>query len=60
MQDPGDRVTGSMKFRLVLQPVMAAIFAIRPGLKDARMGAPAYFWSLVINPTSRADMLKDG
>ena len=27
-----DRVTGPMKFRLILQPVMASIFAIIAGL----------------------------
>ena len=29
------RVSGPMKFRLVLQPLMASIFAIRAGLRDA-------------------------
>ena len=35
-----DRVTGPMKFRLVLQPIMATIFAIHAGLHDARAGQP--------------------
>ena len=55
-----DRVTGPMKFRLVLQPVMASIFAIMSGLKDARAGNPPYFWALLTEPAHRADMLKDG
>jgi hypothetical protein len=55
-----DRVSGPMKFRLVLQPVMASIFAIRSGLADARAGKPPYFWSLVTDPAQRDDMLKDG
>jgi hypothetical protein len=38
-----DRVNGPMKFRLVLQPVMASIFAIVAGLKDAKAGKPPYF-----------------
>ncbi len=54
------RVTGPMKFRLVLQPVMASIFAIMSGLKDARAGNPPYFWALLTEPAHRADMLKDG
>jgi hypothetical protein len=54
------RVSGPMKFRLVLQPAMAAFFAIRSGLADARAGKPPYFWALVSNPTERGDMLKDG
>jgi len=55
-----DRVSGPMKFRLVLQPVMAAIFAIRSGLADARAGKPPYFWTLVSDPAQRADMIKSG
>ena len=55
-----DRVSGPMKFRLVLQPIMASIFAIKAGLHDARVGKPPYFWSLVTDPAHRAEMLKDG
>jgi len=60
LEDMASRVTGPMKFRLVLQPVMAAIFAIRSGLADARNGKPAYFWALFSDPAHRADMLEDG
>jgi hypothetical protein len=54
------RVTGPMKFRLVLQPAMAAFFAIRSGLADARTGKPPYFWGLLSDPAERKEMLKDG
>src|SRR5277367_2280388 len=54
------RVSGPMKFRLVLQPVMASIFAIRAGLADARAGKTPYFWCLLTDPSQRADMIKDG
>src|SRR5215831_9829247 len=33
-----------MRFRFILQPVMAAIVAIRDGLKDVRAGRKPYFW----------------
>jgi hypothetical protein len=57
----GQRVTGPMKFRLVLQPTMAIIFAIRDGLRDARLGKPAYFWGLfTTNALDRSAMLRDG
>jgi hypothetical protein len=49
-----------MKFRLVLQPVMAATFAVRPGLADASAGKPPYFCALVSDPAQRADMVTDG
>lgn len=54
------RVTGPMKFRLVLQPAMALLLAIRDGLKDAREGRPAYFWALFRDRDDRWAMLKDG
>lgn len=59
-QDLIARVSGPMKFRLVLQPVMASIFAIRSGLNDARTGKPPYFWALATDPGHREDMMKDG
>jgi hypothetical protein len=55
-----DRVSGPMKFRLVLQPAMAVFFAIRSGLADARAGKAPYFWALMWNRTQREAMLKDG
>ena len=53
------RFTGPMKFRLVLQPVMATFFAVRSGLADAKAGRPPYFWTLLTNPTHRKEMLLD-
>jgi hypothetical protein len=58
--DMTDRVSGPMKFRLLLQPVMASIFAIVSGLKDAKAGKPPYFWGLLTDPAHRRDMVKDG
>ena len=55
-----DRVSGPMKFRIILQPVMASIFAILAGLKDAKAGKSPYSWALLTDPANRADMLKDG
>lgn len=54
------RVSGPMKFRMVLQPCMAAFFAIRSGLADAKAGKPPYFWGLLTHPDQRTEMLKDG
>jgi hypothetical protein len=55
-----DRVSGPMKFRLVLQPLMAIILAVRSGLKDAKEGRPAYFWAIFTDPHDRREMLRDG
>jgi hypothetical protein len=60
IEDLVGRVSGPMRFRLILQPLMAIIFAIRSGLKDARENKPPYFWAMFTNPDSRVDMLRDG
>jgi len=60
LEDLVGRVSGPMKFRLILQPVMAVIFAVRSGLKDAKEGKPAYVWAMFTNPDSRAEMVRDG
>jgi hypothetical protein len=60
IENMGDRLTGPMKFRFILQPMMAIIFAVLAGLKDAKADRPPYFWSLLFYPESRAEMLKDG
>jgi uncharacterized membrane protein len=54
------RIGGPMSFRLFLQPAMALIFAIRDGLKDAREGRPAYFYSLFTDPVNRRNRLREG
>jgi len=54
------RIGGPMSFRLVLQPAMAMIFAIRDGRKDAREGRPAYFYSLFTDAENRLNRLRDG
>ena len=60
LENLNDRVSGPLKFRLVLQPLVAVVFAIIAGLKDARTGKPPYFWSLITGPGDRAAMIKDG
>jgi hypothetical protein len=53
------RIGGPMSFRLLLQPATAMIFAIRDGLKDAREGHPAYFYSLFTDPENRRNRLRE-
>jgi hypothetical protein len=55
-----ERVTGPMKFRLLLQPAMATYFAIRGGLQDAKQCRPPYFWGLFTDKGERESMLKNG
>jgi len=54
------RVGGPMTFRIILQPLMASIFAFRDGLKDAREGRPPYLWTLITDPSQRVDLIRQG
>ena len=60
VEDIVGRVSGPMKFRLILQPVVAALLAIRSGLKDAKENKPPYFWAIFTDPDSRVEMIRDG
>ncbi len=59
VRDVFGRLDGPLHFRILLQPTMAIIFAIRDGLNDARQGRPAYFWSLFTEPSLRHELLQD-
>jgi len=54
------RIHGPLRLRLVLQPAMAAIIALRDGIQDARLGAPPYFWSLFTQAQSRWAWARSG
>ena len=54
------RIDGPLHFRLVLQPLMATIFATIAGVKDAKAGRAPYFWSLFAEPQNRKALLRDG
>jgi hypothetical protein len=55
-----ERPDAPMRFRFILQPLMAAIVAIRDGLKDARSGRSPYFWTMLGNPRERTRRLNEG
>ena len=54
------RVDGPFTFRLLVQPTVAAIFAIRAGVRDARENRPPYLWSILTNPATRRDLVRQG
>ena len=47
------RRTGPLHFRFILQPIVAAVFAIRAGRKDARQGRPPFLTAFVREPIKR-------
>ena len=54
------RSDGPMTFRLIMQPAVAIVFAIRAGLKDARHGQPPFLWAVFSNPGHRHELLRQG
>ena len=54
------RLDGPLHFRLIVQPLMATLFAVIDGVKDAKTGKPAYFWAMLSTPENRKELLKDG
>ena len=55
-----ERPDGPMRFRFVLQPVMAMIVAIRDGREDARSGRLPYLATVLGNPQKRIGRLREG
>jgi hypothetical protein len=52
------RFDGPLSFRFMIQPAIAAFFAIRSGLRDAREGKPPYFfWSVFMDAKHRPELL---
>jgi hypothetical protein len=54
------RIDGPLAMRLILQPFMAAFFASRDGIRDAREERPPYGWSLLFEPEHRGHRIRDG
>jgi hypothetical protein len=54
------RSAGPLNFRLLIQPTVAILIAIRAGLKDAREGRPAFLWAALSNPGYRPELLRQG
>jgi hypothetical protein len=54
------RIGGPLTFRLLVQPAVAAFFAIRAGFKDARESLVPYGWTVLTDPINRREFLRDG
>lgn len=54
------RSGGPMHLRLVIQPIVASVVAVRAGLKDAREGRPAFLWAAITHPAYRPELLRQG
>jgi hypothetical protein len=54
------RFDGPLHFRLIVQPLMATLFAVRDGTRDAREGRGAYLWALLTDHAERRYLLESG
>jgi hypothetical protein len=54
------RVQGPMNIRIICQPLLAVVFAIKDGWKDGREGRMPYFWALFAERADRRTLLRHG
>ena len=54
------RIDGPMASRLLLQPLIASMIAIRDGVEDAREGRPPYLSTFVGRRSQRFRLLREG
>ena len=54
------RMHGPLFARLLVQPAVAAILAIRAGLRDVREGREPYLWRIASDPGHRSEHLRQG
>jgi hypothetical protein len=54
------RADGPMTFRLIVQPMVAALIAVRTGFRDASEGHGPYLASVAANPVLRRNLLGQG
>ena len=54
------RVTGPMNLRLIIQPAVATVLAIRAGLRDAHQNRAPFLWAVLWNPAHRHELLRQG
>jgi len=54
------RPEGPFGFRLLLQPMVAALLAVRDGIVDARAGRSPYLWALLHDPGRRRERFREG
>jgi hypothetical protein len=49
-----------MSFRLIFQPAVAILFALRAGIKDARESRPPFLWAVLSDQGCRPELILQG
>jgi hypothetical protein len=49
-----------MNLRLIIQPTVATVLAVRAGLRDAHQNRPAFLWAVLRSPAHRRELLRQG
>jgi hypothetical protein len=52
------RVGGPLNFRLLIMPLVVTFFAVRAAMRDARAGQPPFFWTLLLKPVERRQLVR--
>ena len=53
-------LTGPLKLRFVIQPLIATLLAARAGVRDARERRPPFLWALVTDRRQRTEHMSRG
>ncbi len=53
------RFSGPMALRLLIQPTVATLLAVRAGLRDARLGRPPFLRALFMQDETRRSLLRE-
>lgn len=53
------RSAGPLTLRLILQPSVATLLALRAGIADARAGNPPWLWTMLTDPERRRALWRD-
>jgi len=54
------RPQGMLNLRFILQPTIAAMLALRAGIKDAKQKRPPYLWAAFTKPAYRSQLIHGG
>ena len=57
-EDMVARLSGPGRFRFIMQPIVAILLGGRDGVKDSRLEAPPFLWSLAFHGGCRKELLR--